>query len=115
MLFGVYADFAEIFGNLVAHATGGPTPGGILLLRTWSQDGRFHLQLTDDSGPIIPELLEKAFEPFAGLRGEEPVRGVRKPGEGLPAAAQGLAAYQGRISLGNEGEGTALEVELPLH
>ena len=115
VLFGVYADFAEIFGNLVAHATGGPTPGGILLLRTWSQDGRFHLQLTDDSGPIIPELLEKAFEPFAGLRGEEPVRGVRKPGEGLPAAAQGLAAYQGRISLGNEGEGTALEVELPLH
>jgi len=114
VLFGIYADFAEIFGRVVAHATGGPSPGGVLGLRTWSEDGRFHLEVADEGGAILPDLLATAFEPFSALKGEEPVRGVRKPGEGLPAAAQSLAAYQGRISIRNEGEGTVVEVDIPL-
>lgn len=113
-IFGVYSDFAEILGTLVAHALGGPDPTQSLLIRTTSKDGRFLVEALDEGGAILPARLADAFEPFTTLHESEPVLGVRSPGEGLPGCAQILAAYQGSISIRNEGEGTLLVAEIPL-
>ena len=113
-IFGVYSDFAEILGKLVAHAMGGPDMTPSMLIRTTDRDGRFHLEVLDEGGAIPPERLDSAFEPFTVLHGIEPVLGVRSPGEALPGCAQILAAYQGSISIRNEGDGTLVMLELPL-
>lgn len=113
-IFGVYSDFAEILGKLVGHAVGGPDRTPSLVIRTSSAGGRFRIEVVDQGGPILPEWVVTAFEPFTSLHGEEPVLGIRTPGPDLPACAQILAAYQGTIGLQNEGDGTLLQVELPL-
>jgi C4-dicarboxylate-specific signal transduction histidine kinase len=114
-IFGVYSDFAEILGKLVGHAMAGPDPSPSLLVRSTSLEGRFRLEFLDEGGAILPERLATAFEPFTLLHAADPVLGMRYPGEGLPACAQILSAYQGNISIRNEGDGTLVVLELPLH
>jgi len=113
-IFAVYSDFAEILGKLVAHAVGGPDGTPSVSIRTGSDEGRFRIEVADRGGPILPERVATAFEPFTALHESEPVLGIRSPGPELPACAQILAAYQGTIVLENEDEGTLLRVELPL-
>lgn len=113
-ILGIYSDFAEIIANVVSHALSGPDRSTTLQLRTASDPGLFRITVRDEGGPLLPERIASAFEPFTTLREIVPVLGVRNAGEGLPACAQTLAAYQGRITLRNEGSGTVLEVEIPL-
>jgi DNA-binding response OmpR family regulator/signal transduction histidine kinase len=113
MAYGVYGDFARLLQYLVQHALAGPTPTGSLQLRTWSAAGRFHLELKDAGGPVPPTLLPGAFEPFGELHAS-PVKGVRAPGQDLPACHQLLAVYHGEMDLRNEGEGTVVHVAFPL-
>ncbi len=114
-IFGVYSDFAELLGKLVGHAVAGPDPTPSLLLRSTSLQGRFRLEILDEGGAILPERLATAFEPFTALHASDAVLGMRNPGEGLPACAQILAAYQGGISIRNERDGTLVVLDLPLH
>ncbi|MBI4911129.1 MAG: response regulator [Acidobacteria bacterium] len=114
LLHGVYGDFAGLLSRLVAHATGGPQPSPVIWIRSSSDGGLFRLEIQDEGGPILPESLGGAFEPFTGLRSPEAVLGLRRPGEGLPACAQILSAYQGRASIRNEGDGTLVELQLSL-
>ena len=113
-IFGVYSDFAEMLGKLVLHAMGGPDPSPSLRFRTESREGRFRLEVQDEGGAILPERLTTAFEPFTLLHETEAVLGVRNPGDGLPGCAQTLAAYQGALTIGNEGDGTLVVLEMPL-
>ena len=112
-VFGIYGDFSETIGHMVRHALGGPTPSPVLIVRTVEAEGLFRLALEDEGGPLLPEGLEHAFEPFSGLR-EDPVLGVRKPGSGLPACVQLMASYKGTLELRNEGEGTYLSLSVPV-
>jgi CheY-like chemotaxis protein len=113
-LFGVYDDFAAALLNLTHHALGGPTPSGRLTVRTRSCGDDFILEVVDEGGAIPPSELGGAFEPFSGLH-QQVVMGVRSPGEGLAACKQLMAAYQGEISITNEGDGTAVVLQFPLH
>ncbi|MBL0209739.1 MAG: hybrid sensor histidine kinase/response regulator [Holophagaceae bacterium] len=116
-VFGIYGDFSETVSQMVRHALGGPTPSPLLLVRTAVVDGKYLLEMEDEGGPIPPENLDRAFEPFSGLR-EEPqedlVLGVRKPGAGLPACVQLMSSYQAALELRNKGEGTYLNLLLQL-
>ncbi len=112
-VFGIYGDFSETIGHMVRHALGGPTPSPFLTVRTVEAGGLFRLELEDEGGPLLPEGLEHAFEPFSGLR-EDPVLGVRKPGAGLPSCVQLMASYKGSLELLNEGEGTRLSLSVPV-
>jgi signal transduction histidine kinase len=112
-IFGVYDDFAAALLNLVQHALGGPTPSPTLAVRSRSEGEDFILELADEGGVIPPPELETAFEPFSGLH-QPAVMGVRRPGEGLAACKQLMAAYQGTLSIANEGEGTRVVLRFPL-
>ena len=114
IIFGVYGDFAASFQNLVRHAMGGPA----ISLRLWVSSRRvgddFILECTDEGGVIPPSLLAMAFEPFSGLH-QDLVIGVRSPGDGLPACLQLMSPYQCHLTIANEGEGTRVVLQLPLH
>ena len=116
-VFGIYGDFSETVSQMVRHALGGPTPSPLLLVRTRVVDGRYHLEMEDEGGPIPPENLDRAFEPFSGLREDlhaDPVLGVRKPGPGLPACVQLMSSYQAAMEVKNKGQGTYLILSLHL-
>ena len=113
LLHGVYGDFAAIVLNLVQHALGGPSPSSILAVRSWREGEDFLLEVLDDGGPVLPGELAQAFEPFSELH-PQVVIGARSPGEGLAACKQLLAVYHGVISIANVGEGTAVQLRIPL-
>ena len=113
MIHGVYGDFAAILVNAVRHALEGPTPSPTLAVRSGQDGDDFILEIRDEGGPILPSELAMAFEPFSGLH-QQVVIGARSPGEGLAICKQLLASYRGEISIGNEGEGTAVTLRIPL-
>ncbi|WP_243301096.1 response regulator [Geothrix oryzisoli] len=113
LIFGVSTDFSELLGHLVAHALGGSP--GCLRLRTWGGKRHFRLELEDDGGAIPPGLIERAFEPFSGLRPEDPVLDSgRRPGSGLPSCAQLMTAYGGAVELLGTPQGTIVRLSLPM-
>ena len=113
LVYGVYSDFARVFQHLAQHALGGPTPSGVLKIRSWGGEDTFHLEVLDEGGPIPPGQLERAFEPFSELH-QEVVMGIRHPGQGLTSCHQILASYRSEISIQNEGDGTLVRFSLPL-
>ncbi|HEU4952027.1 MAG TPA: response regulator [Holophagaceae bacterium] len=109
-VFGVYSDFAEAFGHFVTHASAeGASPW--VGVTTSDDAGGVLLTMTDAGGAIDPVLMSEAFQPFSELR--EQAEG-RRPGAGLPSAAQHLAAYGAELHLEAEGAGTRLVLRLPL-
>ncbi|WP_005036951.1 response regulator [Holophaga foetida] len=113
-LFGVYSDFAKMLQFIVQHAVGGPTPTGTIFIRAWMEGPESHFEIRDEGGPIPPMGLDTAFEPFSTLH-QDAIMDVRSPGGGLPSVRQFLAAYDGTVSIRNEGEGTVVSVVLPLN
>ena len=111
LLFGVYTDFADVFGRLIAHAMEGH-PGQIAI-RTWGGNGHFRLELEDDGAPIEPKLLKGAFEPFLDLRPSTSDEG-RHPGLGLPVCAQLMNAYGGTVQILPVERGSQIRLSLPL-
>ncbi|HEX9081977.1 MAG TPA: ATP-binding protein, partial [Holophagaceae bacterium] len=100
-----------ILGHLVHHVATGPCTR--LVVRTWGGTSHFRLEMEDDGGPLAPEWLAGAFEPFSGLR-PPPEGSGRKPGSGLPTCAQLIAAYRGTLEIENAGEGTRVRLSMPL-
>ncbi|MBL0313163.1 MAG: response regulator [Holophagaceae bacterium] len=116
-VFGIYGDFSDTITEMVRHALGGPTPSPYLLVRTRVSEGKYHLEMEDEGGPIPPESLSRAFEPFSGLREahqEDSVLGVRKPAPGLPSCVQLMSSYRATMDIKNFGEGTRLDLSLLL-
>ncbi len=111
LLFGVYTDFAEVFGHVIAHAMGGHPVQ--LALRTWGGNSHFRLELEDDGAAIESKWLEGAFEPFLDLRPPAAEEG-RRPGIGLPVCAQLMNAYGGTVQILPEERGSLIRLSLPL-
>jgi signal transduction histidine kinase len=113
LIFGVSTDFSELLGHLISHALGGASSR--IQLRSWGGKRHFRLELEDDGGAISPELIERAFEPFSGLRPEDPGSDPgRRPGTGLPSCAQLMTAYGGAVELLPTPRGSILRLNLPM-
>jgi CheY-like chemotaxis protein/signal transduction histidine kinase len=111
LLFGVSGDFSHLLGNMISHSLGG-NPSR-LFLRTSGGDGELQLELEDNGGPIDPESLATAFEPFLDLR-KGPETGLRQPGVSLPGSAQLVQAYGGKIELLSTERGSLLRLTIPM-
>lgn len=111
LIYGVYTDFSEVLGHLLAHVRDGAS--GRVRIRSWGGNRHFRLELEDDGGTILQERIDQAFEPFSGLRSTEPGPG-RCPGSGLPHCAQLLTAYGGTVNLVATAQGTIVRISLPM-
>lgn len=111
LIYGVYTDFSEILGHLLAHARQGE-PGRIQI-RSWGGNRHFRLELEDEGGTISRERVDQAFEPFSQLRPTEPGP-ARQPGTELPHCAQLLNAYGGTAHLAATERGTVVRISLPM-
>lgn len=88
--------------------------GGLIALRTMTQDGRLLIAVTDD-GPGIPDGdLPHIFERFYRVD-KTRARSLGGAGLGLPIARTIVEAHGGRIIARSQvGEGTTMTIELPL-
>jgi two-component system sensor histidine kinase GlrK len=111
LLFGVYSDFAEVFGHLIAHVMEGQPEH--VSIRTWGGHSHFRLEVEDDGAPIEASLLDGAFEPFLDLRPVLPKEG-RRPGIGLAACAQLMNAYGGSVQILPAERGSLVRLGLPM-
>lgn len=111
LLFGVYRDFSQLLSHMLSHALVGlPSQ---LCLRTSGGEGELQLELEDDGETVDMASLDSAFEPFLDLR-KGPDTGLRQPGQNLPACAQLVQAYGGRIEILARERGSLLRVSIPL-
>jgi signal transduction histidine kinase len=108
--------------NLLRNAVAYTPPGGRVLVRARTVDGKGEIVVSDNGGGIPPKQRERIFDRFsrstmvpADEAGEE---GRVKPitgGFGLPLARQLIEAHGGTLELLSEvGRGTSAIIRLPL-
>ncbi len=116
---GVYADFSQIFSNLIRNAADAmsATPVKKLTIRTAFDGQRITVDFMDSGRGMEPEVMAKIFDPFfstkaatASEAGEGPVG----TGLGLYTCAEIIRAYQGEITVSSQpGQGSCFTVLIP--
>lgn len=100
---------AQALANLLengAHAAG---PGGWVGVRTYRDEGRFVVEVTDSGAGVAPELRERIFEPFFTTK--EAGKGT---GLGLVSARDVAEQHGGSLSVVDRTGGSAFRMELPI-
>lgn len=94
----------EVFCNLFQNAVQAMSNSGVLSIRTYIDEGRAVVEISDTGKGIAPELLEKIFDPFFSTRHE----GV---GLGLSIAYRIIREHGGDIRVRSEvGKGTTFKL-----
>lgn len=78
--------------NLVDNAVRHNEPGGSVTVATGTEGGRTFLRVTNTGPMILPEDLDRLFQPFQRMAGER-VAGGDGLGLGLPIVAAIAAAH----------------------
>lgn len=95
---------ASLLDNAVAH-----TREGEISLTAAQENGRVTLSVADSGPGILPEFLDRVFEPFFRLTASGDGYGL-----GLAIAAQAVRAMRGEIAVSSRvGSGTIFTVTLP--
>lgn len=97
--------------NLLVNARDAlPEEGGRIEVKSWSQDSRVMVSISDNGEGIPPENLKKIFEPFFTTK--DPGKGT---GLGLSACYRIIKQHGGSIEVeSSEQAGTTVKVSLPL-
>jgi signal transduction histidine kinase/CheY-like chemotaxis protein len=104
---------AQVMLNLLinaAHAIPeGDVEGNEVRVRTWAEDGRALIEVSDTGQGILPEHLPRIFEPFFTTKGV----GVGS-GLGLAISRSIIVSFGGEIGCTSEpGRGTRFRISLP--
>ncbi|HEY3973070.1 MAG TPA: ATP-binding protein [Candidatus Sulfotelmatobacter sp.] len=95
--------------NLVLNAMDAMPGGGILTLRSRSDDGRVIIEIADTGSGLTPEECERIFTPYYTSK-------QHGTGLGLAIVQSVVSDHGGRISVRSEpGRGTTFVIELPVN
>ncbi len=115
---GMERRLAQVFENIIAHASSFSRPGGVISIKAEAKDGWLEVTI-DDEGPGIPEGKEEAiFERFYRDRPEGEKFGIHS-GLGLSICKQIVETHGGTITAENRKDaagniiGARLTVRLP--
>jgi len=104
----------RVLHNLLTNALKFSPPGGVVEVRTRSEEGQVILEVQDYGPGIPPEAIPQLFQPFG--RTDQSIKSVI-PGTGLGLYVSKVLveAHGGTISISSEGgKGTTVTVRLPI-
>lgn len=100
----------QVFLNLITNAAQAIEQQGVILLRTYAENGLAHIVVEDNGKGMPPEVMAKIFDPFFTTK---PVG--QGTGLGLAIAYQIIQEHGGDIRVASRvGQGTRFVVRLPL-
>src|SRR5712691_8447270 len=100
----------QVFLNLFLNARDAMPSGGILEVRTGSQNGSVEVEITDTGAGIPRENVHRIFDPFFTTKGSG-----RGTGLGLSVSYGIIKEHAGRIDVrSTPGKGTSFHLEFPL-
>jgi PAS domain S-box-containing protein len=104
----------QVLWNLVSNAVKFTPAGGTVTVRTWSEEGRLVLQVSDTGIGIDPEVLPHVFGAFEQGRSRSP-RGLGGLGLGLAISKAIVEMHGGNLTAESEGvgHGATFTVALP--
>jgi PAS domain S-box-containing protein len=99
----------QVFLNLFLNARDAMPGGGMLEVRTGSQNGTVEVEITDTGAGISREHLNRIFDPFFTTKGTG-----RGTGLGLSVSYGIIKEHAGKIDVrSTEGRGTSFRLEFP--
>lgn len=101
---------SQLLSNLVGNALTHGAPNRPITVRAFSGHGQFRLSVSNEGGPIAPDLLPKLFEPFTQAHDSGTNAGL---GLGLFIAAEIAKAHSGTISVSSNDDLTVFELSMP--
>jgi len=97
----------RVFINLIQNAFQAMNNGGTLKVTTRQKDGWSEIEFSDTGHGIVPENLEKLFQPFFTTR----AKGI---GLGLAVSKKIIDQHKGKIQINSDlGKGTTFTISLP--
>jgi signal transduction histidine kinase len=120
LISGVYADFSQVFCNLIQNAADAmiEMPVKKLTIRSAFDGQWITVEFIDTGSGIEPEVMEKIFDPFFSTKEEGAAEAGDNPvgtGLGLYTCAEIIKSYGGDIAVSSElGQGSCFTVIIPL-
>lgn len=100
----------QVFLNLFLNARDAMESGGLLTVRTWSQDGTARIEVSDTGAGIAPENLARIYDPFFTTKGAKKGTGL-----GLAVTYGIVKEHAGHIEVESRPDaGTRFTLEFPL-
>ena len=100
----------RVFSNLIDNALKAMRRGGVLGLKAFRQGGDVIVHVSDTGEGMPEEVVKNLFEPFFSASSSGGT------GLGMVVVANVIEAHQGTVNVSSvPGEGTTIELKLPLH
>ena len=96
----------QVLLNLAINSIQAMPKGGTLTFRTFQKSNKFIVEIEDEGGGIVEEILPKIFNPFFTTK----EKGV---GLGLSIAHKIIEQHSGKLSVRNTEKGVSFSIELP--
>jgi sigma-B regulation protein RsbU (phosphoserine phosphatase) len=104
------ARLSQILSNLLANALTHGSPEGAVHVRAFLEQNLFELSVTNSGRPILPEALEKLFQPFTRQDVSSSQKGL---GLGLYIASEIARAHKGELTVASNAEETCFTFRMP--
>jgi two-component system NtrC family sensor kinase len=98
----------QVFLNLFLNARDAMEGGGVLSIRTWSEDPGARMDISDTGHGISPEHIQRIYDPFFTTKGSRKGTGL-----GLAVTYGIIQEHKGSIEVTSRQGGTRFHLELP--
>jgi signal transduction histidine kinase len=105
---GRAVELREVLINLLLNAVEAMPQGGRLTLRTWAEEAKVCVAVSDTGTGMTPEVQRRVFDPFFTTKG------ARGTGLGLSVSQAIIKSHQGTFTVDSTpGHGTTFVITLP--
>jgi signal transduction histidine kinase len=99
----------QVFLNLFLNARDAMQPGGVLTVRTWNEEGRVCVDVSDTGHGIDPEMIHRIYDPFFTTKAAKKGTGL-----GLSVTYGIIQEHAGSIKVSSRpGAGASFHMEFP--